>query len=152
VENQDLLEIFQQSTSSEPTRKVARDKVEIPPELVRAMGETKLSRQDRKWEAELAQEAIRRSWEFWQHEVSAEIHDVERYARCFSESLWPRGAVLFIESDGFLKVSDKDPNQAYWRGRWFVIADPKSSSVITAKENQQPEAVDPKWQRLYPLQ
>lgn len=121
----------------------APDAVPLPASVIAAVGEAKFTRQDRRWELEMAQEAVRRDWEFWQFEASTEIHNVEPFARAFSESIWPRGVVLFVESDGFLKMSQENPNLAFWRGKWLVVLEqgaPRPKGI----------GIDPSWHRLHP--
>jgi hypothetical protein len=119
--------------------------VPLPPSVIATVGEAKFTRQDRRWEYEMAQEAVRQDLEFWLFEASSEIHDVEPFARSFSESIWPRGVVLFVESDGFLKMSKENPNLAFWRGKWLVVLEPGAP---------RPKAlgIDPSWHRLHPPQ
>jgi hypothetical protein len=133
------------SQTSRAAKPVARplETVSLPKAVTDAVGNNKFTRQDRKWELELAQEAVRLQWEFWQFEASTEIHEVESFARSFSEKLWPHGVVLFVESDGFLKMSDENSNLAFWRGRWLVVMEPHSSRPGKL-------GLVPTWQRLYP--
>ncbi len=119
--------------------------VSLPASVTDTVGAGKFTRQDRRWENEIAQEAVRQEWEFWQFEASTEIHQVESFARGFSDSIWPRGVVLFVESDGFLKMSQDNSHLAYWRGRWLVVMEPRAPKPETT-------GLQPSWQRLHPPQ
>jgi hypothetical protein len=88
----------------------------LPPELTAVIDGSKFTRPDRHWEAFLAIEAFARGWSFWTFECWVEIENVESWAKEFSDSLWPRGVVLFIESSGF----HRGP-QSLWRGKWFLV-------------------------------
>jgi hypothetical protein len=123
----------------------APDAVPLPASVITAVGESKFTRQDRRWELEIAHEAVRRDWEFWQFEASTEIQQVEPFARAFTESIWPRGVVLFVESDGFLKLSQENPNLAFWRGKWLVVLEQGASRPKDI-------GIQPQWHRLHPPQ
>jgi hypothetical protein len=134
--------LSQTSRSAKPVSK-APSPVEFPSAVAQNIGIAKFTRQDRRWENEIAQEAVRKQWEFWQFEASTEIHQVEAFARAFTESIWPHGVVLFVESDGFLKMSQENPNLAFWRGRWLVVMEPHSPKPQTS-------GIQPSWLRIHP--
>jgi hypothetical protein len=148
VENLTLAEIYQQSHEAISSTGPTPSEVSLPSSVLETIGLTKFTRQDRRWELEMAQEAVRQSWEFWQFETSTEIREVENFARSFSEALWPKGVVLFVESDGFLKMSEKDPHLAYWRGRWILVLDPKLHP--TEEDKLEKLGTDSSWTRLHP--
>jgi hypothetical protein len=131
----------------------APDAVTLPSPVLEAVGAAKFTRQDRRWENEIAQEAVRQNWEFWQFEASTEIHEVESFARAFAESIWPHGVVLFVESDGFLKPSEENSHLAYWRGRWLVVLEPRAHRPNSQNSNESsPDGKVASWHRLHPPQ
>lgn len=129
----------------------------LPAELARSLDPGKLKRHDRAWEAEICQEALARGWSFWRFEASVDIHGVEEFARFFSEGLWPRGVVLFVESDGFLRSGENEPDRAFWRGRWILVLEPSLEfpselpGTLSAELSSRWPGADPRWTRLYPL-
>jgi hypothetical protein len=141
--NMGLSQAFSQTSRSAKPVSKAPSPVEFPSAVAQNIGIAKFTRQDRRWENEIAQEAVRKQWEFWQFEASTEIHQVEAFARAFTESIWPHGVVLFVESDGFLKMSQENPNLAFWRGRWLVVMEPHSPKP-------QPSGIQPSWLRIHP--
>lgn len=87
----------------------------------------RFTRTDRKWERAILQEALRRSWTLGvvQHELG--FAEVQPYHENFSRTLWPDGAVLFVESAS-------TPNRDAWRGRWWVTtrkSDPGLEGFVT---------------------
>lgn len=134
----------QTSRAAKPVSK-GPDPVALPNSVAQTVGINKFTRQDRRWENEIAQEAVRQEWEFWHYEASTEIHQVEAFARNFTDSIWPRGVILFVESDGYLKASPEDPNLAYWRGKWLVVMEPRAPKPETS-------GIQPTWLRIHPPQ
>lgn len=121
VENLSLETIFASIPSLESA---PVNPTQVSPALSKAIEAAKLLRQDRRWEAVIASHAEREHWTFWQFCASTKIQEVETFARIFSESLWPRGIVLFVESDGFLNSTNQAPELALWQGRWTLALDP----------------------------
>lgn len=111
-----------------PRRETLQRKPDRPPslpeEFTKWLDPIRLDRRDRRWEKALAIEAHHQGWSYWQWVVDVEIHQVESWANALSARLWPRGILLYVESDGFIEVDDANASLAYWRGRWLMILEP----------------------------
>lgn len=105
--------------------------VTLPKELLQWLDPAKLARKDRRWEKALAVEAFRKGWSFWQWVVDVEIHQIESWASALSDGLWPRGILLYVETDGFIDVDEANPSLAYWRGRWLMVLEPELRDPLT---------------------
>jgi hypothetical protein len=80
----------------------------------------KLNRPDRAWESAMAIAAEKLGWQTWTLECWIHVTEVEEWGRLFSERLWPRGLILFVESTAF--------EASRWRGKWYLLLDPELRS------------------------
>ncbi|MCM2277555.1 MAG: hypothetical protein NDJ89_05715 [Oligoflexia bacterium] len=116
----DLTELIERPASS------ARKRTRVLPDaLFSFIPKEKLERYDRIWENALAAQACSLGWRFWILDAWVQIPLIERWNQTLTEQLWPHGIVLFTENAGFLESRTDNPDDALWRGQWYVILDPR---------------------------
>lgn len=100
--------------------------LEFPITLAEFLPTEKLNRHDRRLESEMAREALKQGWSFWNLDAWVEVQRVEEWAKTLEQRLWPKGVILFVESDGFLQSFQVDGKErAFWHGRWTIITTPR---------------------------
>ena len=127
----ELAQLIQQRIPSSQLKK----KVSFPKNFFKKLEQTKLLRQDRKWEASLAAEAARFGWQLWSLTTWVCIPEIEKWDRALSKKLWPKGLILFTEissmnRDDLLQMEKTPP---LWRGRWHLLVKPKAKPTAKAK-------------------
>ncbi len=105
------------------------------PFLLAALGSERLLRTDRKWESSIAAEASYVGWKFLVLKATVKLGTpsssaalngtttLEHWQNSLDDLLWPRGVVLWAESDkgGLL---EQQATGLVWRGTWWVVASP----------------------------
>ena len=93
-------------------------KTEIPESLAAIIPRSKLERYDRQWEAALATGAFQRGWAIWELYTTIQVAKAEVFHKHLSQSLWPKGLILFVESGN----PSSNIEEGSWNGHWFITS------------------------------
>lgn len=129
----------------------------LPNALFEMIPKDRFERFDRVWESAIAAEAAGTGWRFWCLDAWVEISDAEAWHRALSESIWPKGVVIFVESAPAAESATAEvaTDKPVWQGRWFLVAEPgittgdQMSAPLSELPGASPVHPAPRWKLLY---
>lgn len=92
--------------------------IEIPSAIHLWIERENLHRYDRFWELEIAREAFRQNWAFFEFRAWIHIHMADQFHTSISKELWPHGILLFVENAQGMRAD-------LWNGRWLGVMKPE---------------------------
>ncbi|MBI3535752.1 MAG: hypothetical protein HY072_09750 [Deltaproteobacteria bacterium] len=106
---------------------------DFPNEFLLKLKENTFERCDRKWEKEIALDALESGWEFWSIKALLNIQNAEKWNKLLIQNLWPTGVWLYTETD--LEPLTPPTPGATWAGKWLIILTPRKDNLLFLKEN-----------------
>ncbi len=97
----------------------------------------KFQRFDRLWEKALLSEGLEIGWDFWILQASVQMQYAEKWHTDFAKLLFPKGILLFTETNPNIPFYASEDPHTLWHGRWMVLLKPDFSPSHLELQNLQ---------------